>query len=330
MKEVKDKIRLHHECGLPTACLGMPGIGKSAAYLQVAEELGIEFQDVRLPYHEPVDLRGLPFPDKEKTRVTWLVPDFLPQEGQGILLFDEFTAAAPAMQSIMYQITHERRIADYRLPDGWSVHMAGNGQGDRAIANRVSSALISRAFQMELECNLEDFVNYCTDCGINPLIQAYIRFAPSDLHTFDPQKWDGKSPYACPRTWEKVNILLGKQPKIGIDTMSGWIGEGPATKFYSFLQLCDKLPVLDTLIKNPKTAPLMEDQSLKFAVVSGLARKATDKNLANIITYVERMDKEFEIMCMVDIHRGGPNKGKTMGADMTQWMIRNHQWVSFN
>lgn len=59
----------------PLMVWGAPGIGKSSIMRGVAEELGIGFIDVRLAQREPVDIRGLPVPDKESKSVAWYVSD---------------------------------------------------------------------------------------------------------------------------------------------------------------------------------------------------------------------------------------------------------------
>ena len=71
---------------------GSPGSGKSAVVKQLAAELGIALHDIRALLLDPVDLRGLPFVGKDG-RSQWATPDFLPQDGEGILFLDELNAA---------------------------------------------------------------------------------------------------------------------------------------------------------------------------------------------------------------------------------------------
>jgi len=63
---------------------GSPGSGKSAVVNQLAVELGIALRDIRALLLDPVDLRGLPFVGKDG-RSQWATPDFLLQDGEGIL-----------------------------------------------------------------------------------------------------------------------------------------------------------------------------------------------------------------------------------------------------
>lgn len=53
----------------PLMVWGAPGLGKSSIIRGIADEMGIQFIDVRLAQREPVDVRGLPVPDRENKKV---------------------------------------------------------------------------------------------------------------------------------------------------------------------------------------------------------------------------------------------------------------------
>ena len=74
----------------PVFIWGPPGSGKSAVVHQLAAELAIALRDLRALLLDPVDLRGLPFVGKDG-RSQWATPDFLTQEGAGILFLDVYS-----------------------------------------------------------------------------------------------------------------------------------------------------------------------------------------------------------------------------------------------
>jgi len=76
----------------PVFIWGGPGVGKSSVVKQLAETLNVPLQDVRALLLDPVDLRGLPFLASDG-RSKWATPEFLPQNGTGILFLDELNAA---------------------------------------------------------------------------------------------------------------------------------------------------------------------------------------------------------------------------------------------
>ena len=99
----------------PVFIWGSPGTGKSAVVNQLAAELEIALRDIRALLFDPVDMRGLPFIGKDG-RSQWATPDFLPQDGEGILFLDELNAAPAMVQASCYQLVLDRRLGEYTLP----------------------------------------------------------------------------------------------------------------------------------------------------------------------------------------------------------------------
>jgi MoxR-like ATPase len=60
-------------------------------------------------------------------------PKFLPTSGQGILFLDELTSAPQMTQAGCYQLVIDRKLGEYRLPDGWVVIAAGNPASERGV-----------------------------------------------------------------------------------------------------------------------------------------------------------------------------------------------------
>ena len=116
---------------VPVHIWGAPGGGKSEIVRDLAAAQGCEFIDLRAVLLDPVDLRGLPCIDGDTTR--WLVPNFLPREGKGILFLDELTSAPQMVQAACYQLVLDRRLGDYVLPDGWDIMAAGNPPSERGV-----------------------------------------------------------------------------------------------------------------------------------------------------------------------------------------------------
>ncbi len=103
---------------LPSVMLwGPPGVGKSQGVRQVARAISdatgkrVDVTDVRLLLYNPIDLRGLPVANEDKTLAVWLRPkvfDMDPSEDVvNVLLLDEISAAPPSVQAAAYQITHD-------------------------------------------------------------------------------------------------------------------------------------------------------------------------------------------------------------------------------
>ncbi|HEB99994.1 MAG TPA: MoxR family ATPase, partial [Thiotrichales bacterium] len=133
----------HHT---PVMVWGPPGVGKSQMIAQIGERHGVPVIDIRLSQMEPSDLRGIPF--RSGDFVEWSVPAILPdgeRHGErGILFLDEITSAPPSVSAAAYQLILDRRLGEYRVPDGWAIFAAGNRQGDRGVTYTMPAPLANR------------------------------------------------------------------------------------------------------------------------------------------------------------------------------------------
>lgn len=137
---ISDALRALVAGRQPVFIWGGPGVGKSAVVGQLAEALKIPLQDVRARLLDPLDLRGLPFLGSDG-RSKWATPEFLPQDGTGILFLDELNAAPAMVQAGRYQLVLDRKLGEYKLPEGWAIVAAiredasGRSLGDWAQAS---------------------------------------------------------------------------------------------------------------------------------------------------------------------------------------------------
>ena len=94
---------------------GAPGIGKSQAIRQIANEITLNtgkktnVTDVRLLLFNPIDLRGIPTSNHDKTLAVWLKPQIFNMDESNdvvnILFLDEISSAPQSVQAAAYQIS---------------------------------------------------------------------------------------------------------------------------------------------------------------------------------------------------------------------------------
>src|SRR5829696_4762350 len=164
----------------PVYLWGPAGVGKSSLVRQAAEQLGLGLVDVRATLLDPVDLRGLPRLDGD--RAVWLPPAFLPRGGAGLLFLDELAQAAPLVQAACLQLTLDRKVGEYELPDGWTVVAASN----RAGAHRLISPLLNRFVHLDVDVSPEDWQAWAVAAGVAPEVRAFLGYRPALLAQFDP------------------------------------------------------------------------------------------------------------------------------------------------
>jgi hypothetical protein len=297
---------------------GGPGVGKSGVVRQVAERRSTPLRDVRALLLDPVDLRGLPYLSEGRSK--WATPDFLPQDGAGVLFLDELNAAPPMVQASCYQLVLDRKLGEYVLPDGWSIVAAGNRDSDRAVTNRMPTPLRNRFVHLDFEVDMQEWSAWAIQAGIRPEVVAFLRFRPALLSAFDRDN----NAFPSPRSWEFVSRILNSnpRPKIEHELVAGAVGIGAATEFSAFLSMFRSLPNIDAILVNPHQEPVPESAAAQFAVATALAHRASDTNFDRVYQYLKRMPTEFNVLAVRDASLRDPNIRHTAGY--TAWAVQNH------
>jgi len=290
------------EARQPTIVWGPPGVGKSSVIQETGRNLGREIVDIRAVLLDPVDLRGIPHITKSG-EAKWAPPSFLPKDkdSTAIIFLDELAQAAPLVQSACLQLTLDRRIGEYELPQGCSIVAASNRQSDRAGAHRLISPLLNRFVHLSLEVSIDDWRAWAIANGINGMVLAYLAFKPDQLFAFNPKSKDESFP--TPRSWEFVSNALQHTPKrLMFGIVSGCVGEGAAAEFVSFCEMYGKLPKPEDVLANPMQHTVPTEPSVLYARAGSLAtylKEHTDK-MNEYAQFVSRMPQEFGVLGMRD------------------------------
>lgn len=299
--DVLEALRAMWQTRRPIFLWGPPGVGKSSLIRQLAAALGIEIIDVRAVLLDPVDLRGIPAVNGDH-RAHWCQPDFLPRDGQGVLFLDELAQAPPLVQSACLQLTLDRKIGEYTLPDGWTVIAASNRQEDRAGAHKLISPLLNRFVHLDLEVSVEDWQTWALTAGIVPDVRSFIRFRPGLLFQFDPSA--GSRAFPTPRSWEFVSQVAGVTPDpLLLPVVAGCVGEGPAAEYIAFRKLYTQLPDPATVLANPQGTTVPTDPAVLYALAGALVEKAktaTDPQLNALGVFAGRMSAEYATLLIRD------------------------------
>lgn len=323
---VLDSLRVLVAARRPVFVWGSPGVGKSSVVKQLAEALKVRLQDVRALLLDPVDLRGLPFLGTDG-RSKWATPEFLPQDGAGILFLDELNAAPAMVQASCYQLVLDRKLGEYTLPDGWAIIAAGNCDSDRGATTRMPTPLRNRFVHLELEVDLQEWSEWAIRAAIRPEVIAFLRFRPEVLSLFDRDA----HAFPSPRSWEFVSHILDSldsqpNPTIEHEVIAGAVGTGAGTEFSAFLQMFRQLPNIDAILLNPLQEPVPDNAAAQYAVASALARCATDTNFDRVCLYLNRLPTEFRVLCVRDATLRTPAIRCTAGY--TRWAIDNHHAIA--
>ncbi len=283
----------------PVYLWGQPGIGKSCLVRQAADAAKLSLVDVRATLLDPVDLRGLP--SVLNGRAVWCPPAFLPTRGKGLLFLDELAQAPPLVQAACLQLTLDRRLGEYELPEGWTVVAASNRSEDRAGTHRLISPLLNRFVHLDLEVSPDDWQAWAVTANVAAEVRAFLRFRPGLLFQFKPEA--NQRAFPTPRSWAFVSdVLKATPPNLLHPVVAGCVGDGPAAEFAGFLRLCRELPDIDACLTSPSTAPVPREPAVLFALVGALVERCRHGGapLADFVAYATRLPDEFALLAVRD------------------------------
>ncbi len=291
---------------------GAPGVGKSQGVRQVGEKIErgtgkrVCVTDVRLLLFNPIDLRGIPTANEDKTLAVWLKPQIFKMDESpdvvNILFLDEISAAPQSVQAAAYQITLDRVIGEHRLPENCIVIAAGNRLTDKSVAYKMPKALANRLMHFEICADFDSWMKWAVGHGISSKVTGFLSFR-RDLFLNDSRSDD--LAYATPRSWEMVsNILLATQGEVAsvYHAICGLIGIGSAIEFKSYCEIYRKLPSLDDIFSG-RCRELPSSADVLYALISSMteyARKCKDNltKIENSIDYALRMPPDFSAVLM--------------------------------
>ena len=326
---------------------GSPGTGKSRLYAEVAEQFGLLIIDLRLAQMEPVDLMGFPRINKDGTKAGYTPMEIFPLENDSLpegyngwlLLLDEVNQADRSTIKASYKLVLDRMVGEHKLHKRCFIAMAGNLDSDNAITEEMGTAMQSRVSpHMILEVNTEQWLAWANANKIDFRICSFLEFRPDLVHSFDPDHTD--CTYPCPRTWELASryingrdleaeeeLAKGKnKTKPGLKhthlpLLSGTVGSGAAIEFVAFTQLFTRLPSFAEIVSDPEHVQFDQQPDVMYAMTGLLAHRANKTNVAQILTFIKRLDGDFQALIIKNIR----NRQPTLKHNklFTDWMANN-------
>ena len=333
---------------MPAAFLwGAAGVGKSDAVKQFADLLAassgkrVHVSDVRVLLLSPTDFIGMPVADVKRKTAVWLRPsmfDMDPSEDLiNILFLDELSAAPPSVQAAAYQITLDRRIGEYALPENCIVIAAGNRTTDQSVAYKMPKALANRMMHYNVISDFASWKEWAQRTGIDSRIIGYLYFDNSRLFAAPSSS---EVAYTTPRTWSFLDCVLkaaGTKPlgSAGLhNAISACVGKDVAVEFLTWCSVYNELPNVEVIRRGvcadyPKTQDALYalSASLTEAVLAG-GDGLPLTELDNICAYVSQFPPDFALAFFQDLNRHEAVKLRLMRCRSLQsWIARNKRYL---
>lgn len=285
---------------------GKPGIGKSDIVEQAAQNTGFDLIVDHPVISDPTDFKGLPFatPDGQAHFLPFKnLRRIIEADRPTAYFLDDLGQAPASVQAAVMQLLLARKIGEHKVSDYVTFIAATNRKEDKAAVSGLLEPVKSR-FRggiIELEVDNNDWLKWALTTGNMPLeLISFIRFQPNILNEFLPTK--DIINYASPRTVASVGLVqnAGLPQEMEYEVFKGIAGEVFAVEYREFLKIMRELPSIDEVILNPTGAKLPQSPGQTYALCGALAKRASDVNIANIITYTERLKPEFGVACIKD------------------------------
>lgn len=281
----KDKVKGGR--AKPIFIYGAPGIGKTQIVAQVADEFGVDLNELDLQFMSPEDFLGIPKvvdveePKYEDGRLVSVgkgvtrsnPPRKLPfdngKDGKGGFIFmDEMNRANPRVFSSLMQFVQMGRIGDYQLPDKWVIIGAGNRSADVTGSESViefGPAIANRFSIVNFVPTVEAWSEWAKSTGKFPSeVLTFIEQNPDFFHYLENE--ENYIAFPTPRSWtDAVLILADRLDDMGSDNwrsiptnkiyniFADQIGPVAAGKFKAYLDVMKRFSESD--IKNITTEP---------------------------------------------------------------------------
>ena len=310
VSRARELSEVYVKAGLVPFIKGSPGLGKSAIVKQMAKDFNLKLIDIRLAQADPTDLLGFPYIDKELDRARYVPMDTFPLEGDelpegysGWLCFmDELNAADRGVQKASYKPLLDKMTGQYNIHSKVIMIAAGNNDTDGALVEELSSALQSRLVHIHVKSHPPSWCEHATRENFAHEVVSFIDWLPQRLNTFDPDNQGEEPTYACERTWEFVSKLLikGLDPRSNnaLPLLAGCIGEGVAQEFLGYLKMFKDLPTIAEIIAAPNSTKIPDGAGPRYALSGTIGHKADRNNVDQLIEYVERLPKEYQVVCL--------------------------------
>lgn len=260
-KECVKQLFLHTNS--VSALISERGVGKTSAYRQCAQELGVGYHGLYAAALEGPDFMGLPDRDREAGLTRYLAPQFLPTSQavdaglfppQGLLVLEEINRVPSDTTSVLYPLLLERRINGHNLAPGWRIGVTMNPDTLNYSVNALDDAMLDRFVVIEVTAHLDDYLAYSWSHEPHDEVLAFLQTAP-DLLLVVKKAADStaQSKAPTPRAWSKVQEVLNRcnlpEPLLR-ELVSGLVGPQAAASFWGYRKTQDlRIPSVETVLE---------------------------------------------------------------------------------
>ncbi|MBR2527885.1 MAG: AAA family ATPase [Blautia sp.] len=212
----------------PILLIGPCGIGKTAIMAQLAEECGIGLVSYTMTHHTRQSAIGLPrivsrtFDGKEFTATEYTLSEIVASiytcmertgKREGILFLDEINCVSETLSPVMLQLLQSKQFGTHQVPEGWIITAAGNPPQFNRAAREFDLATLDRVRQIQVEADVNCWMDYAASRNIHGSILSYLRIRPDCF--YQAVSVGAQRSYVTARGWEDLSEVLTGCEELG-------------------------------------------------------------------------------------------------------------------
>lgn len=325
---------------------GPMGSGKSSIVLMAQEHFGDKYNCVTIDCTQ-WDVGDVQIPDVDKARK---VVEFLPNVllvGNGdkpmFINLDEIGKASKAVQNALLPVMLERRVGAVPLPAG-SIVVGATNLGQEGVGDMFPPHARNRVSFIEMRYpTVEEWFPWALNHDVPPPVLAWASENPQIFHSFKDVENPRDNPYifhpkeqresfVTPRSLYLASIELRDENREAVGdwtatlaAVAGNIGARAALDLVASVELFDKLPRWSKVENDPENAPLPADAAAVM-MVQRCMQKLSEDNVEAVLTYVQRMHKELQVMFATTVMRVRKLPWLARNRVFNEWTAENH-WL---
>ncbi len=300
---------------------------------------------LRLAERPIEQLQGVIVPSltKEENFARFVMPENLMKIKDvpwGIIFLDELDKASESKFGAATHILENRIVGDMHLGAGWYVIAAANREEDSYLSNPIPPELRNRCANIEIEHNLNVWLEWASKHNIRRDIMAFHKFNNgSYLAKYDIEEGQGYS-FPTPRSWSNVSRVIDRAEraidqtdekqveeffdKIVRKELLDFVGAQAQLEFFTYRDLYLKFNFKEIIAGTKRivtedtatnTQSLISDQCVAaFAMADQLlpehiGEKKGDKFVQNkkaigfLVRFIEDLTPEIRTLYLQMIHR---------------------------
>ena len=222
----------------PLLLMGPPGVGKTAIFYQLAQELGVNLVSYTMTHHTRQSALGLPvlrektFGGKAYTATEYTMSEILASVYDriektgiptGILFLDEINCVSETLMPAMLQLLQSKQFGTHKLPEGWVIAAAGNPPAYNESARTFDTVTMDRVRLLEIEADYAVWRDYAHEKGMHPAVLSYLELNPE--HFFCVERHAHGRSFVTARGWEDLSQLLTSYERLRFEISDALFGE---------------------------------------------------------------------------------------------------------